>query len=187
VLDIQMAVSRDGIHWHRLDRRPYIELGPEGSLDSGSLYIAVGWVRSGGEIYQYYSGLPTTHAEYTILKRLQNLGAIFRVVQRLDGFVSADSDYRGGTLTTPLITFAGDHLELNAKTSSTGAIRVELRDETGHPIEGYTSQDCDELLGNYLAKTITWNGRSDLSRLAGNPVQLHFQIRNAKLYAFQFK
>jgi len=34
-LDIQFAVSRDGISWIRLDRRPFIRLGKKGSWCSG--------------------------------------------------------------------------------------------------------------------------------------------------------
>ena len=61
-----------------------------------------------------------------------------------------------------------------------------MEDEKGKPIEGYAKEDCDEVVGNYVAKTITWRGNQDVSKLAGKPVRLHILMRNAKLYAFQF-
>ncbi len=185
-LDIQMAVSRDGIYWDRMDRRPYIELGPDGGPDSKLLLIMPGSIRRGGEIYQYYIATNYSHGELGGFKRTRNLGAVMRVVQRLDGFVSVDTDYHGGSLTTPSVIFQGHHLELNLKTASTGEACVEMEDEEGKPIEGYAKEDCDEVVGNYVAKTITWWGNQDVSKLAGKPVRLHILMRNAKLYAFQF-
>ena len=35
----------------------------------------------------------------------RGMGAIYRVVQRLDGFVAAKAAYTGGELTTPSMTF----------------------------------------------------------------------------------
>jgi hypothetical protein len=31
-----------------------------------------------------------------------------------------------------------------------------------------------------------WNGRTDVSALAGKPIRLRIRMRSAKLYAFQF-
>ncbi|PYV18053.1 MAG: hypothetical protein DMG07_04715 [Acidobacteria bacterium] len=187
VLDIQLAAGRDGVHWDRYDRRSYIELGVDGMADSRSMYILIGWIRRGGEIYQYYAGYDHFHGEYAGFKRLRGMGAIVRTVQRLDGFVSADADYRGGSLTTPLVEFAGSRLELNAQTAATGDVRVELADARGVALPGFAAADCDPLLGNHLARTVTWRGRADLGALAGKPVRLVFRLRNAKLYAFQFR
>src|SRR5262245_47018497 len=57
LLDIQMAVSRSGVTYQRIDRWPYIECGLDGSLDSRQLYMITGMIRSGNEIYQFYTGL----------------------------------------------------------------------------------------------------------------------------------
>jgi hypothetical protein len=187
VLDIQMAAGRDGVRWERFDRRPYIGNGLDGSTDSRSMYILIGWIRRGAEIYQYYGGYDHFHGEYVAFKRLRGMGAIMRVVQRLDGFVSADGDYRGGSLTTPPVVFTGARLELNVNTSAVGEVRVELTDGEGKTLPGFAAADCDPILGNHIARTVTWRGASSVEALAGKPVRLRFAIRNAKLYAFQFR
>ena len=64
---------------------------------------------------------------------------------------------------------------------------VEVQDETGKAIVGFTAEDADEINGNYIRKVATWNGSSDVSSLAGKPVRLRFVMRGTKLYAFQFK
>ena len=37
-----------------------------------------------------------------------------------------------------------------------------------------------------LNHTISWNGSTDISALAGQSIKLRFYFKNAKLYSFQF-
>jgi hypothetical protein len=108
------------------------------------------------------------------------------VKQRLDGFVSADADHRGGTLHTPAIVFRGKSLRLNIDTGSMGTAFVEIQDTEGRPIPGFSLTDCEEIGGNFIDQRVYWKGKSDVSKLAGQPVRLRIQLKRAKLYAFQF-
>jgi hypothetical protein len=56
----------------------------------------------------------------------------------------------------------------------------------GEPIPGFTLADCEEVGGNFIDQTVHWKGNADVSALAGRPVRIHFQMKRAKLYAFQF-
>ena len=114
------------------------------------------------------------------------MGGLGLVKQRLDGFVSADVDYQGGSITTPPITFTGERLELNFKCGGQGTLFVELRDANDVPIQGFTLGDCEEVSGDDVAWEVRWRGSADVSLLAGRPIKIHFKMRNAKLYAFQF-
>ena len=76
---------------------------------------------------------------------------------------------------------------MNIDTEAAGTAFVELREAGGKPIPGHTLAECDEIGGNYLAKIVTWHGKSDVSRLAGKPVRLHIRMRATKLYGFQFR
>jgi len=184
LLDIQMAVSRDGIKYHRLSRSPYIGLSPEGAKDSKTLYMAVGILREGNRLLQYYIGYDCTHGEPKGGKL--RAGALCCAVQRLDGFVSADAAYRGGEIRTPKIQFKGRHLILNVDTSALGVVRVGILDEGGKEIPECSVDKCEAIHGNFIDHTVTWKGHSDLSSLTGKPIRLHFVMRSAKLYAFQF-
>jgi len=185
-LDIRLAVSRDGIKWSQVSRKPFVPCGIEGSRDDSALYLLTGMLRRGPELWMYYAGYDFTHGAYNVGAD-RNKGVISRLVQRLDGFVSADAEYEGGTLTTVPITFAGKRLELNCETGVGGAVQVELRGEDGKPRPGFALTDADPLRGDSVAKTVTWKGQSDVSRLAGQVIVLHFRMRDAKLYAFQFQ
>jgi hypothetical protein len=184
-LDIQLATSRDGIRWDRRCREPYVRLGLEGSDDGGSIYMTVGMLRKGLEIWMYYTGYDFTHGAYDP-SRTRRKGVMSRLVQRLDGFVSADAAYEGGELTTVPIEFAGTHLELNVDTGALGHVRVEITDRDGRPLPGFTAGDCDPIIGNAIARRVTWRGQSDVGALARRPVRLRFAMRSTKLYAFQF-
>jgi hypothetical protein len=187
LLDCQMAMSRDGVKWSRLTREPYVSLGTQEEFDCGSLYMAGGMVRREGKIFQYYGGYRVTHRWGSVDPKPDEPTAhIFRLEQRLDGFVSADASANGGEFTTPPLTFTGTRLVLNFNASAVGACKVELLDDQRNAVSGYSLTDCDELSGNHLEKMVTWKGKSDLSSLVGRAVRLRFVMRSCKLFAFQF-
>ena len=182
IVDIRLATSRDGIHFQYPSRRPFVPLGIKGDFDSGAIYMSTGIIRHGAELWMFYGSQDYERRHAPVLNKQ---GVISRLVLRLDGFVSADAPYQGGELTTIPLVFDGRALELNVQTSVAGQVQVELL-HNGRPIAGYSAAEADSIKGNFIAKTVTWNGRSEVSSLAGKPVQLRFFMRDAKLYAFQF-
>jgi hypothetical protein len=106
--------------------------------------------------------------------------------QRLDGFVSADADHKGGWLETPLLMFSGNMLRLNIDTGAMGTALVELRNAKHEPIPGYTLADCEEIGGNFIDQAVYWKGNTDLSALRGTPVHLYIELKRAKLFSFCF-
>jgi hypothetical protein len=76
---------------------------------------------------------------------------------------------------------------LNFSTSAAGVIRVEIQDENAKIIDGFALADSSEVFGDDLERTVTWKHGSDVSRLAGRPVRLHFTLSDADLYSFQFQ
>lgn len=184
-MDIQLAVSRDGIHFSRPSRSPFVRRGMEGSYDGGHMYMGRGVLRKGDELWMYYVGFDYTHGDTEALYRGGN-GVISRLVSRLDGFVSADADYRGGSITSRPIRFQGKRLELNLDAGAGGSVQVEILDAQGKPLPGHTLKEADTLTGNSVRRVVTWKGASNVSRLAGRPVLLRWKLRDVKLYAFQF-
>ena len=143
-------------------------------------------IRKGDEIWQYYCGTQFTHGAYNP-KVGDRAGGLRRLVQRLDGFISADADYTGAEFTTPLLTFSGAHLKLNADCSAMGEIWVEIRDEQNRPISDYTLEDSISVDRNHISAPVLWKKRDSVGKLIGRPVRLHFKLRACKLYAFQFE
>lgn len=55
------------------------------------------------------------------------------------------------------------------------------------PLTGYTLENSDVIIGNEVAKTVTWDGKKDLSDLISKPVRLHIYMKDADLFSIRFK
>jgi hypothetical protein len=140
-----------------------------------------GIIRVGNYLYQYIYAGPNLH-DPTLLRDGYNeekqewfeVGMI-GIRQRLDGFVSADVGYKGGSLTTPPIRFSGRRLVINQNCSGQGTIFVEMRDVNDQPIPGFTLGDCEEITYNDVAWEVRWQGKADVSSLAGSPLNFIFE------------
>lgn len=183
VTDALLMTSRDGLHFHRWGEA-FLRPGMRNNNWSyGDNYIAWQAVETVSDdpgnppelsLYAtegYFTGHQSELRRYTI---------------RLDGFVSVQAKLTGGRLVTKPLTFVGNRLSLNYATSGAGSVRVELQSAEGKPITGYKLADCDEIFGDQLERTVTWNGTSDVSKLAGQAVRLQFVVSDADVYSFQF-
>ncbi len=186
-LETQLSVSRDGIDWHRYPRPAYIGIGRHDEYDLKKAYIGHGMVKRGNEIWQYYVGSEFYHSAWPTSEKQGLREAIFRVVQRLDGFVSADTPYTGGELTTKPFTFDGNRLLLNIDTDAAGFAQVGILDGEGKPIDGYSLEECVYINGDFTEAEVEWLDRgSDISHLKGKTVQIVIRSRGTKLYSLQF-
>ena len=119
---------------------------------------------------------------------------------RRDGFASVRPKSSEGALTTEPLTFLGTTLHLNVE-SSRGRVEVEVLDQRGEPVEGYSRADCVPISTDSTDHTVKWSGDRDLvhatdtpadiggetrafrSRLR-KPVRLRFYLKDASLYSF---
>lgn len=125
---------------------------------------------------------------YVTERTLQETGGVLRrYTLRIDGFVSLHAPLAGGELVTKPVTFAGNRLVLNVSTSAAGSVRVELQNSDGQPLPGFALADCHEVYGDDLEHAVAWRGNPDLGALAGKPVRLRFEVRDADLYSFRFQ
>ncbi len=187
-IDTQLATSRDGIHWTR-HRQRYIPLGVYDGCDIKVAMAIPGIFYEDDMLVQFFMGYAFTHGDTQVRygKGGRELGGVFRVEQRIDGFISLDFAYEGGKVTTAPFTFTGNQLVVNVNTTAPGELRVAILDADGKAIEGCGLDDAHIVNGNYLQKTVEWkDGTTDVSALSGKPIRLQFDARNTKLYSFQF-
>ncbi|MFZ4628546.1 MAG: hypothetical protein ACOYNR_09495 [Blastocatellia bacterium] len=147
-------------NWTSRTNYPALNLVPTGEAEM-SLYV------------QKNYGHPTHH-----LRR-------YRL--RTDGLVAVRAPWRGGELLTRPLRFSGRRLRINFATSAAGEIRVEIQDEAGRPLPGFTLDDSLEQIGNEIAREVTWKNGADLATLAGRPIRLRFVMKDAELYSIQFR
>ena len=56
----------------------------------------------------------------------------------------------------------------------------------GEPLERFSLDDCEPLVGDHIDGRVQWKGRSIPKRLIGQPVRVHIELRDADLYSIQF-
>ena len=189
----QIVFSRDGIHYNRDYREPFIARGANGSFDASVVYPITPIVH-GDSVLVYYSGANWRSPEDLLALGDRATCAVGLATSPRDGFVSFDgAKSTHSQVVTRSFTFSGSQLHLNLKAARQqwGAgpcdVRAEILEATHHVISGFSFKQCDPITRSGLDHVVSWNGRSDLSKLVGRPIKLRFYFKNAKLYAFQFK
>ena len=64
-----------------------------------------------------------------------------------------------------------------------GPLRAQIEDLDGRPIAPYAMATAVPLGGNRTAMRVAWRETDDLTRVAGRPVRIRFEV-GGRLYAF---
>ena len=199
--DVQLAISRDGIHWQRAgERKSFIPRGGPGTIDQGAVSTAKEPVQVGDELWFYYGGYIVDHgitedlqgrraysfeAQRGVLA--QRGGFICLAKLRLDGFIAMDAGEEEGTLLTKPFRCEGEELVINAAARG-GYVAVAVLDETGQHIgdyfTGFKKIDCALFDGDSVRHKVTWRDNTSLASLKGQVIRLKFYLRSAQLYSF---
>lgn len=184
-IDTELCTSRDGVKWQRYrERAPFIPNGPPGSCDAGmALADASGLVIRDDKIWIYYLATNYDHEGRTGGEEPAPSGIALAQL-RLDGFVSADAGPDGGTLLTKPLLCSGRALRINADAPD-GEVRAELLAADGGPIAGYDLASSQPFTGDSVNSRLHW-GNDGNPVIVGDPVAIHFHLKNAKLYSFWF-
>jgi hypothetical protein len=185
--EVQFIASHDGRSWQRYDRATYVGPGFAGSESANMVYLSPGLVIRGDEIWQFGTGYRSTHGDVAA-REARTDGAIYRYVQRLDGFVSLDFAAGGGQAMTAPVTIDGPTLRLNLDPGALGELRVALLDaDSGRALSGFATPDCDPLQTNATGALVTWRGHSDLAAWQGRHIRLTLTGTRTKLFSFRFE
>jgi hypothetical protein len=184
--DTLFMSSRDGVtfkRWNEAFIRP--GLRPQNNWFYGDNFLSWGILTTPSHI----DGAPDELSFYVseAERREGKSNLCRRHTLRMDGFVSIHTGADGGELWTRPLIFSGRELVVNFSASAAGGVRIEIRDEQGWPLPGFSLDDCVELLGDDLERTVRWKEDKNLSALTGRPVRLRFQMADADLYAFRFR
>ena len=187
--DICLGFSRDGFHWARLSREPFIGVSDQqGAWNWANVQSAGGGcLVVGDRLYFYVSGrtgVPGTSLPGTCTTGLALL--------RRDGFASVTDEWPAGTprrlgtsprtLTTRPVRFSGRHLFVNANVA--GELRVEVLDAAGRVLEPYSKERAIAVKGDSTRHRVQWTGSPDMGALATRLVRFRFHLVRARLYAF---
>jgi len=186
VLNYYLVTSRDGDHWdlRSVDAgRPLVERGPDGAWDK-DLILPANWiVTRGDEHWIYYGGANERHGVAEIFAP-QRDSAIGLAKLPLDRFVALEAKEKTGEVITKPFVWDGTNLLLNF-VAKDGEIAVELLDDAGKPLAGFAGDHRASAKGiDDLHWRVPWKNADKLDDLRGRKIKLKFQLRNARLYAF---
>jgi hypothetical protein len=180
--ELYVAWSRDGFHWHRPNRQPFVPVSdtPQ-AWNFGNVQSAGGCcLVVGDELRFYVSGRSGVAGSGTNTSGICSTGL---ATLRRDGFASLDGGEKGGTVTTRPLVFKGSHLFVNVKAPA-GELRVEILDADRNPIAPFSLENSTPIQTDSTLQPVQWNSGQDLSTLAGKPVRFRFHLKNGSLYSF---
>ncbi len=175
--EVFVGFSRDGFHWDRANRQPFLGVGESKTDWNGANVQSAGggFLVVGDELYFYCSGRAMRDGV-----QVNNTGL---ATLRRDGFASLDAKTQSGELTTRLVRFKGKHLFVNVAPLN-GELRAEVIDQHGDAIPGFDFSDCLPVRQDSTRVEMQWRDQKDLSSLAGRPVQIRFTLTEGSLYSF---
>jgi len=211
ITQVHLMTSRDGVKWERHTRKPLLGGGNPGTSGAPRRDWTAGFYAGAGVVSprpdefsiavvpcrRSHNNSQTDHPEslqqqYYPSRTGHYAAQVTRATWRKDGFVCLEAPEDGYFATMPFV-FEGGRLKLNGWSRYRGGINVELADATNEShsfaetLPGRSFDDCDEISGSDVDRTVTWNGESDLSQWQGKLVRLRFKMRRARLYAIWFE
>ena len=187
--NIQLACSRDLVHWQRVgEREPFLTASPvgAGAYDLQTIIGPSAPVVRNDELYFYYTGIKQyafvgsgndpSYEDY-----VPDAGAICLAVLRRDGFISLDADGSEGQLTTRPCTLPGGRLFVNVGMRKQGQLRVEALDRNGEVLAASAPMTRDQRRGE-----VVWE-RGSLAKLKGQVIRLRFSLRHGSLYSYWYQ
>jgi hypothetical protein len=180
--DLSVGFSRDGFHWHRPHREPFVPVSEQqGEWNYGNVQSAGGCcLVVGDRLYFYVSGRTGIPASGSSASGASSTGL---ATLRRDGFVSMDAGEKEARITTRPVRFNGKHLFVNVDAEQ-GELRAEVLDLDRKPIPPFTYENCIPIRQDTTIQQVDWKGAPDLSDFAGKPIRFRFYLRNGSMYSF---
>lgn len=177
-IDLEAGFSRDGFHWDRPNRDPFIaSTRIHGAWDKGYVHSPAGILFVFGDrlIFPYSGCSGVTPDGRKGMYAGQSIGL---ATLRRDGFASMEAGEQTGTLTTRAVRFRGEHLFVNFAAPH-GELQVEALDETGRVVAV-----SEPMRGDRTKSAVRWQGGASLADQRDRSTRFRFRLRNGGLYAF---
>ncbi len=194
IIDLELGYSRDGFHFSRPERTPFLAATRRaGDWNRAYLHAAGGiCLIVHDQLFIYFtafSGLspklrPGEVGTPGQSHRVMYAGASTGLATiRRDGFVAMEAGSTEAYLTTRLIIFRGSRLYVNVDTRH-GELRVAVLKPDGKPLDGLTVNDCAPVCVDSTREQVHWLSGTGPGAIAGQPVRLRFHLRTGKLFSF---
>ncbi|MBQ42554.1 MAG: hypothetical protein CME15_08855 [Gemmatimonadetes bacterium] len=182
---VQLFSSADGIAWSQVPGGSILEPGEMGEWDGACVFAGTGLVPLPDErMGLVFSGYPYPHKYPRNAATMTPRRALASWPRnRLCALEAAES----GRFSTYPLLFSGRKLVLNLATLRAGVVRIEVTDPSGRVLPGRSWAEADPIVADAGDHTVTWRGEADIGHEDGQAVIFRFQLKAARLFAFEFK
>jgi hypothetical protein len=183
VIDIELAISRDGIHWQRPFRQPYFLARNEaGRFDSGSIFTNSTPIVLDYEIRFYYGGY-SQGATGPVHIAASGVGVATLPRDRFAGLQPIDEICQ--VTLRPLDIAHCQEITINANAGK-GMIWAEVLDARSFRIPGFVREHAVPITGDGLRHPVRWKHKHS-AELPRGKYMLRFHLENAELFAVTIK
>lgn len=182
-IDLHAAFSRDGFHFSRDFRAPFLE-GSDvpGAWDCGYLHACAGLCFVEEDRLLFPVGVFSGNSPALGWDLYAGASTGMATLRR-DGFVSMHANWTVQTLLTPPVRFEkGQLLFVNADAAQ-GFVGAEILDSEGSVLPGFSLADCLPAMRDTAKQSIRFRDR-DLRALQGQAIRIRFFVLAGDLYAF---
>ena len=184
-LHTELVVSRDGDHWQRLERTPWLDRGTEGAWDDMWVFPASNDpLVVGDRMLVPFCGRGTAHGgrRYRMQPARCRIGLL--EFQR-DRWAALTAGQDGGEFVTEPAEVSGDRLTLNVD-AEFGDVRVAVLNEHGGALEGFGHDEAVPIERDAIEAQVCWDTGDSLGDLRGRRVRLHVTAARASVYGYRF-
>ncbi|MEZ6128876.1 MAG: prolyl oligopeptidase family serine peptidase [Planctomycetaceae bacterium] len=198
-MHIELMISRDGEHWERPFRDTPFIASTEQDFSNGGIFTNSTPVILNDEIRFYYGGYNSGAigggAKLTDASQQSGVGFSTLPLDRFAGIrpvaLSAQSTLKkplentGQVTLKPVSLSSIQQVSINADARG-GEILVEILDEDGYRIRGFSRDDAVPFTGDSVQQPVTWKGKH-LSDLPQGKHMLRLHLHNAEVFAVTLK
>ena len=178
-VDAQFAYSKNGLHWIRGIREPFLPNGEPGAPDSGNVQPSYMVTLDDGSLRIYADGSVHEHGHCP-----PDDGYLMAYALRKDGFVYLESAGGPGMIGTRALYWQGGDALLNVQAPG-GWVRAQVTDPKGETLEGYSLSESAVFQGDDMGLVLEWKGGRRVGGLAGKMIRIEVHLENARLYALR--
>ncbi len=182
-IDLHAGFSRDGFHFSRDNRSPFIRCSDQmGTWNRGYLHACGGLALVSRDELSFpvagFSGASPVEGGH-----VYGGASTGMAVLRRDGFASLHANGTLQFMRTCRLRFThGHYLFINAD-ALRGFVRAQIEDENGVPFTGFAMADCTPVVTDSTKVQMRFRG-GELGQLAGKVIRLRFEMIDADLYSF---
>lgn len=179
---VQLAVSYDGVRFHRVaDRAEYFGTGTPGGFDGGMVRCGGQWVFDGDHMLMYYDGRSVEHSPKENEPYIVGIGVAQSPRDRFAGLTPRDSSRPGYLVVT--LPENTSTLTLNCEVPDGATVTASLRHPDGSRVLSFSDEECVPITHGGFRAPLRWKTQENLPHLSG-PLHLRLRLTGASsIYA----